>query len=62
MEKRIKRTSSGNCPCYNCGRLQPGSKMHPYTVWYKGADEKRGHNAPVCSAECARAYADKIEN
>ena len=58
---QILKKKTGNCGCFNCGRVQDGMKMHPYTVWHKTDDEKRGHNDPVCSIECAKAYADKIK-
>lgn len=50
----IKHTRSGNCPCMNCGKLQEGLKLHPYTVWHKNPNENRGHNDPVCSLKCAQ--------
>ena len=55
----IKTQKTGNWTCPNCGKTQPGMKMHPYTVWYKTEDEKRGHNLPVCSMECAKIVASK---
>ena len=50
----VKKT--GNCGCAYCGKLQDGCKMQPYTVWHKEENEKRGHNEPVCSIECAKAW------
>ena len=60
MDIKIKTLKSGNCGCMNCGIRQDGWKAHPYTVWYKSENEKRGHNDPVCSLECARVYAEKL--
>ena len=57
---KIKVKKSGNCPCYNCGKVQEGLKFHPFTVWHKRDDEKRGHNDPVCSMECAEALAKRL--
>ena len=58
-EYKIKKTSSGNCSCRNCGKDQPGCKLQPWTVWWKEDTEKRGHQEPVCSEECAREYIDR---
>lgn len=55
-EFKIKNIKTGNCKCVYCGKFQEGLKMHPYTVWWKIEDEKRGHNEPVCSVECAKKY------
>ena len=55
---QVKRT--GNCGCAYCGKVQDGFKLHPFTVWHKRDDEKRGHNEPVCSIDCAKAYIAKI--
>ena len=60
MEAKITRTKSGNCGCTFCGRLQEGSKMHPYSVWHREETEKRGHNDPVCSIECAKSLLAKL--
>lgn len=54
----VKKT--GNCACYNCGKVQDGYKLQPYTVWHRRIDENRGHNDPVCSMECAREYAARF--
>jgi hypothetical protein len=54
----VKRT--GNCPCVNCGEVQDGYKMHPFNVWHKSINEKRGHNEPVCSIKCANELAKKF--
>lgn len=53
---KILNKKTGNCGCINCGRIQEGTRMHPYTVWHKEENEKRGHNEPVCSRECAAEY------
>lgn len=57
---KIMAKKTGNCPCRNCGKVQDGLKLHPFTVWYKNETEKRGHNAPVCSTECAKELSNKI--
>lgn len=57
----IIKKKTGNCPCCYCGKLQDGIKLHPYTVWHKEENEARGHNDPVCSIECAKAYAEKFK-
>lgn len=57
---KIMVKKSGNCGCYNCGKIQEGGKLHPYTVWHRRIDENRGHNDPVCSMECAKEYAEKF--
>ncbi len=49
----IKNKKSGNCKCFNCGKVQEGRKLQPYTVWYKLDNERRGHQLPVCSLQCA---------
>ena len=49
---KIKQTKTGNCPCRNCGKTQEGLKLHPFTVWWKEENEKRGHQEPMCSIEC----------
>lgn len=60
MMIKIKNTASGNCGCGNCGRYQEGMKNHPFTVWMKKDNEKRGHNIPVCSEKCAKEYIEKV--
>ena len=60
MKIEIRKQTSGNCECFNCGMLQDGHKMHPFTVWHKADNEKRGHNDPVCSMECAKEWAAKL--
>ena len=45
-----------NGACYTCGNEQPGWKTQPIALWYKAADEARGHNAPFCCVKCAEAY------
>ena len=52
----IMKKRTGNCPCFYCGKVQPGWKMHPVTVWYKDLNEKHGHNIPVCSEECGMEW------
>ena len=54
----IRKTKSGNCGCFCCGKHQDGHKMHPYSVYHRADNEKRGHNDPVCSFECAKIWAD----
>lgn len=61
MMIQIKTIKTGNCGCFNCGKVQEGMKMHPFTVYQKLDDEKRGHNNPVCSMECAKAYVEKLK-
>lgn len=58
---KIKNKQSGNCPCVNCGKEQEGQKYHPYTLWHKEENEKRGHNEPVCSIQCAEELASKLK-
>lgn len=53
MILEIRHKASGNCGCYACGKVQDGWKNHPYTVYHKDENEKRGHQDPVCSIECA---------
>lgn len=57
---KILVKSTGNCGCVYCGKVQDGWKNQPYTVWHKEENEKRGHNEPVCSIDCARALAEKL--
>lgn len=54
-EYKIKKKESGNCPCIWCGKYNDG-KMQPYTVWWKLDNEKRGHQEPACSEECAESW------
>ena len=61
MVIQIRNKATGNCKCKNCGKLQEGWKNHPFTVWHKADDEKRGHNEPVCSIECAEELAEKLK-
>ena len=61
MLMAIKHTKSGNCKCFNCGKVQEGHKLHPYTVWYKLDNERRGHQLPVCSLECANHVVEKYK-
>lgn len=56
---KIKSTKSGNCGCFNCGKLQDGLKMQPITLWTRKENEKRGVQLPMCSVECAKEYATK---
>ena len=56
VETKIKLTSSGNCNCFYCSKLQDGIKPQPVTLWYKVDNEKRGHQLPMCSIECAEHY------
>lgn len=53
---KIKTTTSGNCPCKNCGFVQIGRKPQPLTLWWKEDTEKRGHQEPMCSIECCEEY------
>lgn len=55
---QIQHKKSGNCSCATCGKTQDGGKMHGWTVWHKADDEKRGHQEPVCSLECATKLAE----
>ena len=57
---KIKKIQTGNCDCVNCGK-SAGNNYQPYTLWHKADDEKRGHNEPVCSMECARELAKDYE-
>jgi hypothetical protein len=57
---KIMAKKTGNCPCMNCGKEQDGRKLHPFTVWHKEEGEKRGHNCPVCSIECANEYSKRF--
>lgn len=58
---KILKKSTGNCNCQNCGKLQDGLKLQPFTVWHKAENEKRGHNYPVCSQECANELAKRLD-
>ena len=58
---KVEKKKSGNCKCANCGKLQDGMKMHPYTVWHKAENENRGHNEPVCSLECGNQLAHRYK-
>lgn len=54
MKIEIKKNCYGyNGACAVCGNVQDGWKPHPLVVWHKADNEKRGHNSPVCSRECA---------
>lgn len=53
---KILKKKTGNCGCMNCGKVQEGLKFHPYTVYHRAENEKRGHNEPVCSIECAEEW------
>jgi hypothetical protein len=58
---KIKNNTMGyNAGCCICGKEQPGRKKQPYIVYYKAANEKRGHNAVCCCKECAEEMAKKI--
>lgn len=58
---KITNRRAGNCPCVNCGRTQEGLKMHPYSVYHKDADKKRGSYEPVCCIECAHEVVKKYK-
>lgn len=59
MKVEIKKNRLGyNGSCTRCGKVQPGHTMQPLIVWYKGNTEKRGHNDPVCSKECAEKLSE----
>lgn len=47
--------------CRMCGKEQEGRKPQPLVVWHIGDGEKRGHNVPVCSMECAEKLAEKLK-
>lgn len=55
---KIKNNNLGyNGACRNCGKYQKGGdEKQPLIVYYKDDNEKRGHNLPMCSLECAQAY------
>ena len=61
MKIEIRKRVTGNCDCRNCGTVQNGRAVQPYTVWHKADNENRGHNEPVCSIECARALAEMLK-
>lgn len=56
----ILTKETGNCGCAICNKTQEGGKFHPYTVWHRAEGEKRGHNEPVCSRECAEKLVAKL--
>ena len=58
---KIKNSTSGNCACRNCGKVQDGLKLQPFTVWWKEETEKRGHQEPMCSIECCEKYIKRKE-
>lgn len=62
MRVEIKHTKTGNCACMNCGKVQDKIAMQPLTVWVRYDNERRGHNNPVCSIECATAFIEKLNN
>lgn len=54
MVAKLKRNTLGyNAGCHNCGKTQDRLKAQPLIIWYKEDNEKRGHNLPICSQECA---------
>lgn len=58
---KIKGNTMGyNGICWICGKEQPGRAKQPYIVYYKAANEKRGHNAICCCREHAEEFAAKI--
>ena len=61
MIVKIKHTKTGNCSCDNCHKVQEGHKLQPYTVWAKKDDKLMGHNFPVCSLDCAKELATKLQ-
>jgi len=59
MTVEIRKNKLGyNGFCTRCGKDQPGHMPQPFIVWYKGDTEKRGHNDPACSKECAEKLAE----
>lgn len=60
MKIQITNKKSGNCPCMNCGKVQEGLKLQPVTLWHKADNEKRGHQEPCCSIECAKQLAERM--
>jgi len=62
MRVEIKKNCYGyNGYCRMCGEEQEGRKPQPLVVWYIGDGEKRGHNKPVCSRECAEKLAKRMK-
>lgn len=61
MTAKITNKKTGNCPCMNCGKVQEGIKMHPFSVYHKEEDKKRGSYEPVCSVECAQELIKKYK-
>lgn len=62
MLVKIKNNHLGyNGACRNCGKYQKdGEENQPLIVYHKDDNEKRGHNSPICSLECAQAYIAKL--
>lgn len=58
---QIIKKKSGNCGCMNCNKVQDGYKYHPYSVYHKAENEKRGHYEPVCSIECGKELAKNYQ-
>ena len=52
----IRNKKSGNCPCFNCGTVQAGYKLHPLSVYIKKENQNRGLYFPVCCEKCAKEY------
>lgn len=58
----IKKNRYGyNGYCRVCGKEQEGCKPQPFVVWHIAEGEKRGHNVPVCSRECAEKLAERMK-
>lgn len=60
----IQNKVSGN-NCFNCNKSVHDGTLKgncEYTVYVKGEGEKRGHNNPCCSLECAKELKRKLQN
>lgn len=62
MKVEIRKNRYGiNAGCLICGRRQDGWMPHPLVVYHKADNEKRGHNEPICSNECAERLVEKLK-
>ena len=61
MTIKIIKKKTGNCGCAFCGATQAGLALHPYTVWIKEDEKKRGENFPVCSEYCANGFIESLK-
>ena len=59
VEIRKNNKLGANGGCRICGGVQDGWRAQPYIVYHKADNEKRGHNDPACSLECAKVLAER---